>query len=232
MIDVGALRLGEQADNPQFSGGDERREQRLGLAASTNCAIAIGSQKESCYAGAETCNERRFSTVSRRDDTLSIFLTQRPALIRYAASLIGDRAEAEDLVQEAWLRFNAVAASRWIEEPAGYLHRIVRNLILDGRRRQSLERRLFDANAERVAETVPSDEPSASATAEAKDELAIVRDTIAAMPERMRIAFEMHRFQGVKLVDIAAHLRISKSLAHELVVEGVEWCKQALQKGR
>lgn len=170
--------------------------------------------------------------MSLRDDALSIFLTQRPALVRYAVKLTGDRGEAEDLLQEAWLRFSATAASRRIEEPAGYLRRIIRNLVFDGRRRKGLEQRLFDGDANRVAETVASDEPSAQANAEAKHELAIVRGVIARMPERMRIAFEMHRFQGIKLVDIAAHLSISKSLAHELVVEGVERCKMALRKNR
>lgn len=170
--------------------------------------------------------------MSRRDDTLSIFLTQRPALIRYAVNLTGDRAEAEDVLQEAWLRFSDIAGGRRIEEPEGYLHRIVRNLIFDGRRRRGLEQRLFDGDASRIAETVASDEPSALANAEARDELAIVQQIIAHMPDRMRIAFEMHRFQDVKLVDIAMRLSISKSLAHELVVEGVERCKKALRKNR
>lgn len=173
-----------------------------------------------------------FSAVTQRDVALDVFLTQRQALIRYAAALVGDRSEAEDLVQEAWLRFSAIAGNRPIDEPAGYLHRIVRNLVLDGRRRHSLEQRIFDANAERVAETVPSDEPSASATSEAKEELAIVRAAIAAMPQRMQIAVEMHRIDGARLLDIAARLSISKSLAHELVVDGVERCKQALRNGR
>lgn len=170
--------------------------------------------------------------MSWRDDALSIFLTQRPALIRYAVKLTGDRAEAEDLLQEAWLRFSDIAGRRRIKEPEGYLHRIVRNLIFDGRRCKGLEQRLFDGDASRIAETVASDEPSALANAEAKDELAIVQRVIAHMPDRMRIAFEMHRLQGIKLVDIAAHLSISKSLAHELVVEGVERCKKALRKNR
>lgn len=170
--------------------------------------------------------------MSRRDDALSIFLTQRPALVRYVVKLTGDRAEAEDLLQEAWLRFSDIVDGRQIEEPEGYLHRIVRNLVLDGRRRKGLEQRLFDDDAGRIAETIASDEPSALANAEARDELAIVQGVIAHMPDRMRIAFEMHRFQGVKLVDIAAHLSISKSLAHELVVEGVEQCKKALRKNR
>jgi RNA polymerase sigma-70 factor (ECF subfamily) len=52
------------------------------------------------------------------------------------------------------------------------------------------------------------------------------------MPDRMRQAFDMHRFQGMKLVEIAARLSISKSTAQELVVDGVERCRRALKNNR
>ena len=170
--------------------------------------------------------------MSRREDVLSIFLNQRQALVRYASALTGNRAEAEDLVQEAWLRFHAVAGARLLTEPERYLRRIVRNLIVDGRRRRNLEQRLFDPDAAGVAETLVSEQPSALVEIAAREELEIVRRAVAAMPDRMRRAFEMHRFEGAKLVDIAATLSISKSLAHELVVEGVQRCRRSLRDGR
>lgn len=170
--------------------------------------------------------------MSRQEDVLRIFLSQRPGLIHYAASRVGDRAEAEDLVQEAWLRFSAIAREKGLAEPVGYLHRILRNLILDRHRRKGVEQRLFETEPEGVMLALPDEEPSAWADLAAREELAIVRAAIAAMPERMRLAFEMHRFEGIKLVEIAARLSISKSLAQTLVVDGVEQCKKALRRGQ
>ena len=43
---------------------------------------------------------------------LSLYLVHRGALLNYANGIIGDRAQAEDVVQEAYLRF-ADAAARW-----------------------------------------------------------------------------------------------------------------------
>lgn len=167
--------------------------------------------------------------MSDANDTLSVFLSQRAELVRYAATITGDIAEAEDVVQEAWLRFGAVAGKRFLEEPNGYLYRIVRNLALDGRRRKGLEQRLFADNGLEVAAEVESDAPSPLAQMEAKNEIDIIRLALAALPQRTRRAFEMHRFQGIKLVAIAAQLGISKSLAQELVIDGVEHCKRALK---
>ncbi|USI73661.1 sigma-70 family RNA polymerase sigma factor [Sphingomonas morindae] len=159
-----------------------------------------------------------------------IFLHQRPGLIRYAAARMGDRAEAEDLIQEAWLLFNAVSGTRPLAEPERYLRRIVRNLVIDRSRRTAVEQRLFQADPGGAAEASPSGDPSALAAIVAREELDLVRQTMAAMPERMRRAVEMHRIQGVTLVEIGARLSISKSRAHELVVEGLERCRRALRR--
>ena len=77
---------------------------------------------------------------------------------------------------------------------------------------------------------IPSDEPSQQMRMEARDELAMLHKAMARLPKRTRRAFEMHRFEGMKLVEIAAELGISKSLAQELVMEGVEYCKKALRR--
>lgn len=55
---------------------------------------------------------------------LDLYLTQRKALINYAAAIVGCRDQAERLVQEAWLRFGVQQGE---VRPSG-LFRIVRNL--------------------------------------------------------------------------------------------------------
>ncbi len=61
-----------------------------------------------------------------------------------------------------------------------------------------------------------------------KDEYALVMNALAQLPDRTRIAFEMHRFGGAKLREIAAALDISLPLAHRLVTDAVQHCKEQL----
>ncbi|MCG8559818.1 MAG: sigma-70 family RNA polymerase sigma factor [Hyphomicrobiales bacterium] len=169
--------------------------------------------------------------MSENSTALSLFVTHRRALIDYASSITGSRAQAEDLVQEAWLRFDEASRGRFLEDAKGYLYRIVRNLALDQHRRLLRESRLIAHDGiERAAETCHDAIPTPETVALFKDEIRCVMEAMAELPERTRIAFEMHRFGGATLKEIAAFLGISVSLAQILVTDGAEHCKQRLAR--
>src|SRR3546814_15147734 len=85
---------------------------------------------------------------------LNLYLRHRAELIDYATPIVGDRALAEDVVQDAWLRFSEAgshdAKTRLIRQPVGSLYRIVRNLAPDISRRQTSENLADDTPLHRV----------------------------------------------------------------------------------
>ena len=82
------------------------------------------------------------AAVSYLSDKLELYLSHRTALVDYSAPIVGCRAQAEEVVQEAWLRFCGQADSAaQPSNPVGYLYRIVRNLSFDLLRRSTLENR-------------------------------------------------------------------------------------------
>lgn len=161
-------------------------------------------------------------------ETADLFREHRGALIEYAAAIVGSRAQAEDLVQEAWFRLDAAVKRRVIREPLAYLYRIVRNLALDGRSAALREGRVVTATDIADAATAQFAGPTPEGIALYRDELRQLLQAMDELPERTRIAFQMHRLGGYKLREIAAHLDISLPLAHTLVVDGLEHCKQRL----
>ena len=162
---------------------------------------------------------------------LRLFLAHRRALIDYAYRFTGDRAVAEDLVQEAWLRFDQASERRPLEASAGYLYRIVRNLALDHRKSATREKQvIYRGNFGVAVEIAPDKTPTPETVALYKDEYARLTQALAELPERTRIAVEMHRFGNCKLKEIAAFLGISVALAHKLVSDGVEHCKQRMRR--
>ncbi len=65
-----------------------------------------------------------------RPDPVEMFQAQRPRLLRLAYRMLGSHAEAEDMVQEAWLRWQNGDHGQ-IAEPAAWLTRVVSRLCLD-----------------------------------------------------------------------------------------------------
>ncbi|MES2599822.1 MAG: sigma-70 family RNA polymerase sigma factor [Pseudomonadota bacterium] len=68
--------------------------------------------------------------MSLPDDGTQIFETHRPRLVRLAYRMLGSVAEAEDVVQDAWLRWQK-ADRTTVDTPASFLSRIVTRLCLD-----------------------------------------------------------------------------------------------------
>lgn len=165
-------------------------------------------------------------TVTCNPQDLSVFLEHRRGLINYAAKLLGDEHLAEDVVQEAWLRFHNTYSDDTVTEPIGFLFRIVRNLAIDTRRKNNRGPYIVDpfsfekANSPALIQAITSE-----TTVAARQEVDRLKTAIDALPEKTRTALELHRFQGYKLHEIATVMGISKSRAHELVTDGLARCR-------
>lgn len=130
---------------------------------------------------------------------LATFEAQRPRLLRLAYRMLGSVSEAEDVVQEAWLRWARVAES--VDTPAAYLTRIVTRLCLDQLKSARARREIY------VGPWVP--EPLMRST---EDE-ALADDvtlTLMMAMERLspleRAAFLLHDVFDMPLSEIAATL--------------------------
>lgn len=75
-------------------------------------------------------------------DPLTIFEAQRPRLLRLAYRMLGSRVEAEDAVQEAWLRWQS-ADHGGIAEPAAWLTRVTSRLCIDHMKSARARRELY-----------------------------------------------------------------------------------------
>jgi RNA polymerase sigma factor (sigma-70 family) len=151
---------------------------------------------------------------------LNLFLAIRRELVSYAAKITGDRIQAEDIVQEAWLRFSPsnTEARSTIEQPAAYLYRIVRNLALDLKRSRSREQ---DHSAAPPLWLLPTTVNDPAETCQHSMALERLSDALQALPENSRKALELHRFGGCTLAEIANRLGVSLTTAHRLLREAL-----------
>lgn len=161
---------------------------------------------------------------------LALYLAHRGSLVDFASPIVGCRAQAEDVVQEAYLRFSAAGeraceANRAIIHPVGYLYRTVRNLALNCVRRRALEKTSSDPDAlVTLAAVMATPEQNVIY----REELQAVAQALARLPERTRRAFELHRLGGHTLQQVAIILGISVGLTHQLVRDALTHCAECL----
>jgi RNA polymerase sigma-70 factor, ECF subfamily len=138
------------------------------------------------------------------------FLEVRPNLLRYATSTLGSVTEAEDVVQEVWIRWRQ--HQREIASARAWLHTVTKNLTLD-RLRQRKNR--GDVGLDQVAPMASSaDSPSRT---EAVDDVSQgVRVVLQSLSPLERTVFVLHDGLAWNYVDISRLLGRSEQSVRQL----------------
>lgn len=156
----------------------------------------------------------------------AVFLAQRPMLLRLLAARLGNRDDAEDALQDMWLRIDQLAEQP-IAQPAAFLYRVAANLATD-RRIAAGRRGARDAGWVEVQPRA-EDLPDAERAAVARSEWETVEATIAEMPERMATALRMFRLEERPQRVIAEHLGISVSGVEKLLQRAYKKIQERLE---
>ncbi len=155
-------------------------------------------------------------------------LTSRllPRILGYAARILQDRAEAEDVAQEAMLRLWRVAPN-WRPDEAKvttWLYRVVVNLCTD--RLRARQRRKLDA-LDDVAE--PADSATSVVTAMIDVERQLALETaLATLPDRQRQAVVLRHIEGLTNPEIADVMAIGVEAVESLTARGKRTLTQIL----
>ncbi len=146
------------------------------------------------------------------DETMTeCFEASRPRLHAIAARMLGSSAEADDALQEAWLRASR-ADTDAVDNVEGWLTTITSRVCLDVlRSRTRAAARAMSADAPPL--TVPSPEDDAVLADAIGPALLVVLDTLTAAE---RLAFVLHDLFGVPFDEVAAVLQRSPAAARQL----------------
>ncbi len=138
----------------------------------------------------------------------------RPLLRRLLAARLGSFEEAEDALQDLWLRVVALENAD-IAQAVPFFCRMATNLATD-RRIAAARRGARDGAWEEVQpQSEEYADPERIATA--RNELARAQMLIAAMPDRMREAFTLFRFEEQPQRVIAERMGITVSAVEKLL---------------
>lgn len=141
-----------------------------------------------------------------------------PRMLGYGARLLGDRAEAEDVAQEAMLRLWRIAPD-WRQDEAKvttWLYRVVTNLCTD--RLRTRQRRRLSALDD--APDVEDGTPSAEAGMIEADRMVALNAALTHLPDRQREAVVLRHIEGLTNPEIAAVMDIGVEAVESLTARG------------
>lgn len=140
------------------------------------------------------------------------YITHRDELLVYASSRLGNSVEAEDLVQNVFLRL--LTSDKMITDVTlpSLVYTITRNLIADYYRRRTH----FEAY-EHYLKNTDSIDKSAESVLSVRDITEQLERGLARVPENCREIYRMHIYGGMKVAEISEHLGEGyKSVEHRL----------------
>ncbi len=153
----------------------------------------------------------------------ALTLRLTPRVLGYAARLLGDRAEAEDVTQEAMLRLWRVAG-QWRQGEARvttWLYRVVTNLCTDRLRRRR------GVGLDSIEE--PADDAASAEDGLARAQrLAALQEALMRLPARQRQAVVLRHVEGLSNPEIAAVMEVSVEAVESLTARGRRALAKAL----
>lgn len=141
-----------------------------------------------------------------------------PRVLGYATRLLTDRAEAEDVTQEAMLRLWRVAPDWRTGEAqvSTWMYRVVTNLCTDLRRARVRRPGVGLDDAPEVA----SVGQSAVASMIEADRMAALNEALGALPERQRQAVVLRHIEGLSNPEIGAIMALGVEAVESLTARG------------
>ncbi len=145
---------------------------------------------------------------------MAAYLENRQSLERFLRSRFSHEVEAEDAIQELWLRIEGIDDSG-IEEPLAYLFKMANNLAIDRKRSAQMqvkrEKAWMETRIQRVANDTVDAEPNAESILLSRERLQAVDRLLASLPDRTSRIFRQFRVNGVPQKIIAHEENIGLS---------------------
>lgn len=185
----------------------------------------------------DTCSEKTLLARIREGDDAGfeeLIAAHSSRVLSLAWRLTGDREEAGDIAQDAFLRLHrSIGDFRGDSSVATWLHRTVTRLAIDHLRRQKLRKRIFFFRRENE-ESDPLDfvpDPASSPSDRFfEGEIRIRLDrALQRLSARQRVVFTLRHYEEMTLKEIAATLELEEGTVKAHLHRAVRILRQELK---
>lgn len=156
------------------------------------------------------------------DTVAGLYLQEAPNLRRYLTRKLGAIDDAQDVVQDAYVRMlSSRVEEKTLNSPRSFLFTVALNLAIDSIRRRRRERRVLDIVAEpvRTADGVDLELvcPQRRPDLQVDDQIRIdhVLTCLGELSPKCRQAFVLHKFMDQSYAEVAETLGVTVSMVEK-----------------
>lgn len=160
-----------------------------------------------------------------------LFRTHYKQLLRFCGIRLQCKADAEDIVQSAFMAAARAYPDKGIDELRPLLFALVRNHAINHLKSGDSRRRQVSSEIGEVADYLACRHtPTPETQAMDAQSLAVVKVVMEAMPERQSEALRLHRIEGLTYDEIARRLSVSRTTVKGDVARAVTEISEALAR--
>jgi RNA polymerase sigma-70 factor, ECF subfamily len=148
--------------------------------------------------------DKQSLNIQTIEDYENVFKTYYQGLCRYASTWIDNKEDAEEIVQNTFVKLWEKREERVIEiSIKSYLYKSVYHSVVNNLKHQKMKRQFIEMNKQN------QEAPMASEQLQAKELTQKIEKAINNLPEQCRLVFRLSRFENLKYKEISNVLNIS-----------------------
>lgn len=151
-----------------------------------------------------------------------------PQALGLAMQLLRQRADAEDVVQESFLR---LWSSRPSDSQGATLATFFNTIVINRCKSLLTQRRELATEPEALAELSDAQQPAHANEPQGLQQAERLREVLHSLPARQRMALAMWAYADASVPEIAAALEIDSNAAHQLLHRAKQTMKLRLAQG-
>lgn len=164
------------------------------------------------------------SAAEPASDLATLFTAHHSWLLGRLQQRLRNRAEAEDVASETFVRVVGYGRAGAMREPRAYLTTVAKNVLLQNWRRRDLERAYLDALAAAPQGFVVSVEERLILL----ETLTRIHTALEGLPPKARRAFLLSQLDGLGYAEIAAQLGVAVTTVRYYMAQGLRCCLAAV----
>lgn len=173
--------------------------------------------------------QAQVSTLPRSHVLQETYLKQRNVLRVFLMNKLKSQEDAEDILQDVYLKLNAIAGDETITNPMAFLFTMASNLATDLIRSRQRSRKILHNDYCHVRE-VTSNEVAADSVVWSHEWVDSFKTAVLNLPEKQRQVFVMHKLENRSHREISEELQVSIKTVEKHMAKAMAKCRSKLRR--